>query len=114
MPDENGLALVPKLKEMLRTAKILMLTGYGSIATAMEAVKMGCADYLTKPVDSDQIEAALEGRHKVAEIHVPSLDRVELSSASTSRAQIRRFAPRTSPNFATGRKLAKSLGRRTS
>lgn len=77
MPRENGLTLLPRLKEILPDARIVMLTGYGSIATAMEAVKLGGSDYLMKPADSGQIEAALEGRTKTADISVPSLDRVE-------------------------------------
>ncbi len=77
MPGENGLVLVEKLRDVCVDAKMVMLTGYGSIATAMEAVKLGCSDYLTKPADTDQIEAALEGRPRDPEIAVPSLDRVE-------------------------------------
>ena len=77
MPGDNGLILASKLKAVLPETKIIMLTGYGSIATAMEAVKTGVAGYLTKPADTDQIEAALEGRAPAAEVDVPSLDRVE-------------------------------------
>ncbi|MBN8709890.1 MAG: two-component system response regulator [Verrucomicrobia bacterium 61-8] len=77
MPGDTGLSLIPRLKAAAPSAKIVMLTGYGSIATAMEAVKLGCADYLMKPADSDQIEAALEGRPKSPEVDVPTLDRVE-------------------------------------
>lgn len=78
MPGDSGLSLISRLKTLLPTAKIVMLTGYGSIATAMEAVKSGASDYLTKPADTDQIEAALEGRTRAsADIDVPTLDRVE-------------------------------------
>jgi two-component system response regulator RegA len=41
--------------------RILVLTGYASIATAVEAIKLGADEYLTKPADADQIEAALIG-----------------------------------------------------
>lgn len=77
MPGDNGISLIPRLKSLLPGVKIVMLTGYGSIATAMEAVKSGASDYLTKPADTDQIEAALEGRAPAAGIDVPTLDRVE-------------------------------------
>jgi len=77
MPGETGLSLIPQFKITVPRAKIVMLTGYGSIATAMEAVKLGASDYLTKPADTDQIEAALEGKARDTEIDIPSLDRVE-------------------------------------
>jgi len=77
MPGDNGLSLLPQLKRSMPKARIVMLTGYGSIATAIEAVKMGASDYLTKPADSSQIEAALEGRSQEAELDVPTLGRVE-------------------------------------
>ncbi len=77
MPGDHGLSLIPRLKSLLPGVKIVMLTGYGSIATAMEAVKSGASDYLTKPADTDKIEAALEGRAPAAGIDVPTLDRVE-------------------------------------
>ena len=77
MPGDTGLDLVPNLLTTSPRARIVILTGYGSIATAMEAVKMGCADYLTKPADPARILAALEGRNHNVEIDVPSLDRVE-------------------------------------
>ena len=55
-----------------------MLTGYGSIATAVESVKLGASSYLTKPVDTDQILAALEGSvSSSVPSNVPSLARVE-------------------------------------
>ncbi|HRJ71126.1 MAG TPA: response regulator [Terrimicrobiaceae bacterium] len=77
MPIENGLELVPQLQQAAPGARFVMLTGYGSIATALEAVKRGVSDYLTKPADTDQIEAALQGRAAAAAVNVPSLDRVE-------------------------------------
>jgi len=78
MPEGNGLFLIPRLRELLPDLRMVILTGYGSIATAMEAVRLGAADYLTKPVDAGQIEAALSGRKPVPpDISIPSLDRVE-------------------------------------
>ena len=59
--DENGLALIPQLLEIRPQLRILLLTGYASIATAVEAIKRGAHDYLAKPVDADQVVQALLG-----------------------------------------------------
>lgn len=77
MPGECGLGLLPQLKESLPETRIVVLTGYGSIATAIEAVKLGASDYLTKPADAGQVETALAGSPRKVDICVPSLDRVE-------------------------------------
>jgi two-component system response regulator RegA len=58
---ENGLALIPELLELQPKLRILLLTGYASIATAVEAIKRGAWDYLAKPVDADQVVQALRG-----------------------------------------------------
>jgi two-component system response regulator RegA len=57
--DGNGLDVVPVLHEVRPDARIVVLTGYGNIATAVAAVKAGALDYIAKPADADQIEAAL-------------------------------------------------------
>ena len=58
---ESGLALIPRLLEAQPGLRILLLTGYASIATAVEAIKRGAHDYLAKPVDADQVVHALLG-----------------------------------------------------
>jgi two-component system response regulator RegA len=58
---ESGLALIPKLLAARPGLRILLLTGYASIATAVEAIKRGAHDYLAKPVDADQVVQALLG-----------------------------------------------------
>jgi len=75
--SESGLDLIVKLREIRPEARIVVLTGYGSIATALDAVKSGASDYLTKPADADQIEAALDGRKAPTENVTPTLERVE-------------------------------------
>lgn len=55
----SGLTLIPLLTRGPRPARTVVLTGYGSIATAVEAVKLGASQYLTKPADIDAIVAAL-------------------------------------------------------
>jgi len=62
MPGESGLVLIEKLIELDPNTRVVMLTGYASIATAVEAIKLGATHYLAKPVDADQVVAAL---HKV-------------------------------------------------
>lgn len=57
--DGSGLDIVPVLREVRADVRIVMLTGYGNIATAVAAVKAGALDYLPKPADADEIEAAL-------------------------------------------------------
>jgi two-component system response regulator RegA len=61
--DGNGLDIVPVLQELRPGCRIIMLTGYGNIATAVAAVKAGAVDYLAKPADADQIEQALLAQH---------------------------------------------------
>ncbi len=80
MPGESGLDVVRDLVAQLPRIKIVVLTGYGSIATALETVRLGAVDYLTKPADADQILAALEGQSaSKPELpdSAPSLERVE-------------------------------------
>lgn len=56
---DSGLALIPDLLREVPTLRILLLTGYASIATAVEAIKRGAHDYLAKPVDADSVVRAL-------------------------------------------------------
>ncbi len=60
MPGESGLSLIGQLKSLNGDVKILVLTGYASIATAVEAIKLGAMHYLAKPADADEIVAALQ------------------------------------------------------
>lgn len=61
--DGYGLELVDELKISNSNIRIVMLTGYGNIATAVAAIKHGAVDYLTKPADADMIDNALK-QHK--------------------------------------------------
>jgi two-component system response regulator RegA len=56
---QSGLELVEKLIELDSNTKIIMLTGYASIATAVESIKLGAIHYLTKPANADEIVRAL-------------------------------------------------------
>ena len=57
--DGNGLEVVKELQVSSKDCKIIMLTGYGNIPTAVEAIKQGAIDYLAKPADADDVEKAL-------------------------------------------------------
>jgi two-component system, response regulator RegA len=84
MPGRSGLELVRVLKEIDPATNVVVLTGYGSIATAVEAVRLGATHYLTKPADVDEVLAAFARADAAAEEEpvevrgqVPSLARVE-------------------------------------
>jgi two-component system response regulator RegA len=81
MPGPSGLELVRELKALDAHTRIVVLTGYASIATAVEAIKLGAIHYLAKPADADQIEAAFQRVEGDAAIDVPdqplSVNRLE-------------------------------------
>ena len=57
--DGNGLEVVREIRKIKKDSKIVMLTGYGNIPTAVAAVKAGAIDYIPKPADADDVENAL-------------------------------------------------------
>jgi two-component system response regulator RegA len=79
LPGKSGLDVVRDLRQLDPTTVLVVLTGYGSIATAVESVKLGASTYLTKPVDTDQVLAAFDGASvsNLEPSSVPSLARVE-------------------------------------
>jgi two-component system, response regulator RegA len=81
MPGGYGLDLIPILKQLDPATRIVVLTGFGSIATALDAVRRGATHYLTKPANADEILAAFDpdgARAPAADALQPmSLDRVE-------------------------------------
>ena len=84
MPGKSGLELVKALKEIDPATKTVVLTGYGSIATALEAVRLGATHYLSKPADVDENLAAFARKEQppgavplaIPDV-VPSLARIE-------------------------------------
>src|SRR6187549_1544638 len=77
--DGNGLDVIVALKQRRPDARAIILTGYGNIATAVSAVKVGAVDYLSKPADADDVVAALlavEGRKADPPENPMSADRV--------------------------------------
>ena len=62
LEDGNGLKVVEAINEIRPDARVIMLTGYGNIASAVAAVKAGAVDYLPKPADADDVVRALLAR----------------------------------------------------
>lgn len=81
MPGPSGLELVRILKELDENTRIVMLTGYASIATAVEAIKLGAVHYLAKPADADEIQSAFHRDEGDTGVDVPerplSVNRLE-------------------------------------
>lgn len=81
MPGASGLQLVSDLVALDADIEVIVLTGYGSIATAVDAMRRGAIDYLTKPCDAEQIVSAFDRRREGDPPddteNVPSLARVE-------------------------------------
>jgi two-component system response regulator RegA len=79
--SESGLQVIAALRERLPQLAIIMLTGYSSIATAVEAVKLGALNYLCKPASIDEILAAFAATTPNPDLpppdNPPSVDRVE-------------------------------------
>jgi two-component system, response regulator RegA len=82
MPQTNGLELIAALREREAELKIVMLTGYSSIATAVDAVRLGAVNYLSKPADVDMILAAF-----VRGDEAPLTDTAEYEPPSLARAE---------------------------
>lgn len=74
LTDGSGLQVVEKIREIVDDCRIIMLTAYGNIATAVAAVKAGAVDYLAKPADADSIERALLQTQDGGDFPVPPED----------------------------------------
>ncbi|MEZ5988616.1 MAG: response regulator [Planctomycetota bacterium] len=83
MPDRNGLELLQRLREIDPTTMVVVLTGFGSIATTVDAMRLGAVSYLTKPADVEDILNAFERAAtpplapERTEFPVPTLAQVE-------------------------------------
>ncbi|MCK6510497.1 response regulator [Myxococcota bacterium] len=83
LPEGSGLQLLQEIHSFDPTVEVVVLTGYGSIATAVDAMRLGAVNYLSKPADADEILAAF------ARNHTPPLDPPEPTypTASLARAE---------------------------
>lgn len=81
LPGMSGLDVVRDLKRIDPATVVVVLTGYGSIATALEAIRLGAVHYLTKPTDADRVleafEHGLTALPRELAVDTPSLARVE-------------------------------------
>jgi len=80
MVKSSGLQLIPQLLKVIPELNIVVLTGYSSITTAVQAIKLGASNYLCKPANTDEILAAFEAQstEEVAVVETPiSVNRLE-------------------------------------
>lgn len=91
LPDRSGLEVIDALHQLHRAMRIVVLTGYASIATAVQAVKLGAVQYLPKPATPDEIRAAFEQRDTATPVPIapdpPSVARLEWEHIQTVLAQ---------------------------
>ena len=86
MPGKSGLELVKALREIDPATKTVVLTGYGSIATAIDAVRLGATYYLSKPADADDIVGAF-ARGEAPPLDPPPPDSGDYKAPSLARAE---------------------------
>ncbi len=86
MPGKSGLELVKALREIDPSTKTIVLTGYGSIATAIDAVRLGATYYLSKPADADDILGAF-ARGEAPPLDPPGADSTDYRAPSLARAE---------------------------
>ena len=107
--DGNGLDVVEALREKRPDSRIVVLTGYGAIATAVAAVKIGATDYLSKPADAEEVVNALLQREGAV---LPDLPENPMSADRVRWEHIQRIYEQCDRNVSeTARRL--SMHRRT-
>jgi two-component system response regulator RegA len=110
LAQESGLNLIKPLRGLLPKARLILLTGFASIATAVDAIKLGADDYLAKPVDTKTLLAALKGDHELDEVQTIEAD--TLSAEQVEWQHIQQVLKFNQGNIsATARQL--SMHRRT-
>lgn len=122
LPDGSGLDLLGELLRNAPALRAVILTGWGSIATAMQAVRLGAVDFLAKPVDPDLVALALRAdrssgsqESKLLANQVPSLDRVEWEHIQRVLAECEGNVSKTARLLGLHRRsLQRKLGKRPS
>jgi ActR/RegA family two-component response regulator len=97
MSGKSGLTLIPRLRALSAHMRIVVLTGYASVATAVEAIKLGATHYLAKPVDADAVVAAFgreSGDGTCGSAVIGGPPRVGAHSARARREQWQRLCHR--------------------
>jgi two-component system response regulator RegA len=111
LAQENTLSIITPLRKLRPHSRIILLTGFASIATAVEAIKLGADDYLSKPVDSQTLLAALKGS-KAETIKVDKTNEQTLSAEQVEWQHLQQVLKANQGNIsATARQL--SMHRRT-
>lgn len=104
LKNENGIEIVGKLRSLFPSLRIIMLTGFGSIATAVSAVKSGADDYLSKPIDIEILISTLQGKEI---IEIDEENSIEMSLAKHEREYIEMILEKCEGNIS---KAARVLG----
>ncbi len=109
---ESGLNLINPIRQLRPHARIILLTGFASIATAVDAIKLGADDYLTKPVDTQTLLAALSDSKVDEQNHPVEQEETVLSAEQVEWEHIQQVLKFNNGNVsATARQLA--MHRRT-
>ena len=111
LAQENTLEIITPLRKLRPQSRIILLTGFASIATAVDAIKLGADDYLSKPVDSQTLLATLNDS-KVTSVSADSTQEQTLSAEQVEWQHIQQVLKANQGNIsATARQL--SMHRRT-
>ena len=87
MPGMNGMELLAEIKKVSPATRVVMLTGYGSIANTVEAMREGAENYVTKPADADQVLEAFHRSGVLSDDEAPPMDEAALHTPSLAEAQ---------------------------
>lgn len=87
MPGMTGLETLQELKKLVPEVRVVILTGYGSIANAVEALHQGAENYVTKPADADQVLEALHRSGVLTDDQAPPADEAALHTPSLAEAE---------------------------
>lgn len=109
LAKENGLLLIKPIRALLPNIRIVLLTGFASIATAVEAIQMGADDYLAKPVDTKMLLKALMGKG-ASEANTLDSSKIENKPMSPERLEWEHINQVLSSNNGNVSETARQLG----
>ena len=87
MPGMSGLELLKELKRQSPETRVVMLTGYGSIANTVEAMREGAENYVTKPADADQVLEAFHRSGVLSDAEAPPVEEAAIKTPSLAEAE---------------------------
>ncbi len=88
LPDGDGLTLLPQIKQLQPDLQVVMLTGHGTIESAIEAIKLGAYDYLTKPCNLSELEITLQKASEKRKLLLENTGLRQMVSRQTSELNI--------------------------